>query len=44
MSELITNNALIFGGNGMIGTHVDFGNKPSSSEVNILDINMIDNL
>jgi dTDP-4-dehydrorhamnose reductase/SAM-dependent methyltransferase len=43
MSELITNNALIFGGNGMIGTHVDFGNKPSSSEVNILDINMIDN-
>ena len=43
MSEQITKNAVIFGGNGMIGTHIDFGSKPSSMEVNILDINMIDN-
>jgi dTDP-4-dehydrorhamnose reductase/SAM-dependent methyltransferase len=43
MSEQIIKNSVIFGGNGMIGTHIDFGSKPSSIEVNILDINMIYN-
>jgi dTDP-4-dehydrorhamnose reductase/predicted rRNA methylase YqxC with S4 and FtsJ domains len=43
MSKSITENSVIFGGNGMIGTHIDFGYKPSSTEVNILDINMIEN-
>jgi dTDP-4-dehydrorhamnose reductase len=42
MDDLI-NNSLIFGGNGMIGTHMNFGIKPLSSEVNIVNINSINN-
>jgi dTDP-4-dehydrorhamnose reductase len=44
MCELLNiNNALIFGGNGMIGYHMKFGIKPSSSDVNILDETLIEN-
>jgi dTDP-4-dehydrorhamnose reductase/SAM-dependent methyltransferase len=42
MSDLITN-ALIFGGSGMIGTNIIFGNKPSSNDVNILNMKSIQN-
>lgn len=44
-------NALVVGGSGMIGTSVNFGNKPSSIDLNILDkksiqnyINSLDNI
>ena len=40
---MLLNNSLIFGGNGMIGSYMDFGIKPSSNEVNILDVNSINN-
>jgi len=38
----ILNNALITGGNGMVGTHVKFGFKPSSLEMDITDSNSIE--
>ncbi len=37
----ILENALITGGNGMIGVHIDFGFKPSSKEMNITSIKSI---
>jgi len=37
------NRSLIFGGNGMIGSYIDFGIKPTSKDVNITDINSIYN-
>lgn len=44
MPDLINiNDALIFGGNGMIGYHMNFGIKPSSSDVNILNETLIEN-
>lgn len=41
MTSILTN-ALITGGSGMIGTNIDFGNKPTSSEMNITNTNSID--
>ena len=38
----ILNNALITVGNGMVGTHVKFGFKPSSLEMDITDSNSIE--
>ena len=36
-------NSLITGGSGMVGINIDFGIKPSSSELNIIDKNSIEN-
>lgn len=35
------NNALITGGSGMVGTNIDFGIKPSSTELNVTDLKSI---
>jgi dTDP-4-dehydrorhamnose reductase len=35
------NNALITGGSGMIGNNIHFGYKPSSSEMNVCDIDSV---
>lgn len=44
MSNIINlDNALIFGGSGMIGSYIHFGIKPSSNDVNILEVSTIDN-
>ena len=44
MSELINiENSLIFGGNGMIGNHMNFGIKPTSLDVDILNESLIEN-
>jgi dTDP-4-dehydrorhamnose reductase/SAM-dependent methyltransferase len=40
--SLLLNNALITGGSGMIGHNINFGIKPSSSELNICDKHSID--
>ena len=36
-----TDKILIIGGNGMIGSNINFGMKPTSEELNIIDINSI---
>jgi dTDP-4-dehydrorhamnose reductase len=38
----ILENALITGGSGMIGSNINFGYKPSSSELNVTNINSIE--
>ncbi len=42
MEDTLFSNALIFGGSGMIGSHFDFGIKPSSMEVNIINLKSIE--
>ena len=42
MEDTILSNALIFGGSGMIGSNFDFGIKPSSMEVDILNFKSIE--
>jgi dTDP-4-dehydrorhamnose reductase len=37
------NNSLITGGSGMLGSHINFGLKPTSSEMDVTDINSINN-
>jgi len=37
------NSSLITGGSGMVGSNINFGIKPSSSELNIVDKNSIEN-
>ena len=39
----ILENSLITGGSGMIGSNISFGHKPSSKQMNILNLNSIEN-
>ena len=40
--ELDYTNCLITGGSGMVGSNIHFGYKPTSSEMDITDINSIE--
>jgi dTDP-4-dehydrorhamnose reductase len=41
MNNMLLENALIIGGSGMIGSNIIFGNKPSSSDLDVTDITSI---
>jgi dTDP-4-dehydrorhamnose reductase/predicted rRNA methylase YqxC with S4 and FtsJ domains len=43
MNDIFFKNTLIIGGSGMVGSNINFGIKPTSSELNICDINSINN-
>ena len=43
MDYNILDNSLITGGSGMVGYNINFGNKPSSLEMNISSSKSIDN-
>lgn len=42
MENINLNLSLITGGSGMVGTHIDFGYKPTSSEMNVCDKDSIE--
>jgi dTDP-4-dehydrorhamnose reductase len=43
MQNIILKNALITGGNGMVGSHINFGYKPTSKQMDICDKQSIEN-
>jgi dTDP-4-dehydrorhamnose reductase len=41
MTDIFFNNILIIGGNGMVGNNINYGYKPSSVELDITNVNLI---